>query len=78
MRDKLNIGSLAIILGTLLLSLELYGLKFIQIIELQAAGSSFTNSLDYIKNTELGFAIILPVLVIGYGVWIIVKYNSEK
>lgn len=77
MRDKLSIGSLAIILGGLLLSLELYGLKFIQIIELQATGSCLTNPLDYIK-TEIGFAILLPILIIGYGVWIVIKCTDEK
>lgn len=77
MKYKLNMGSLAIILGGLVLSLELYGLKFVQMIELTATGSCFTNSLDYI-NTELGFAIILPILVIGYGIFVIIKHKNEK
>ncbi len=72
MKIKLNIGSLAIILGVLILSLELYGLKFIQLMELQFTGSCLTNSLNYI-NTELGIAIVLSVLIIGYGIMLIVK-----
>ncbi|CEI72569.1 hypothetical protein [Romboutsia hominis] len=72
MKIKLNIGSLAIILGVLILSLELYGLKFIQLMELQFTGSCPTNSFNYI-NTELGIAIVLPILIIGYGIMLIVK-----
>ena len=50
MKDTLNIGNWAIILGVIFLSLELYGLKFVQLIELQSAGSCFTNSLSYINS----------------------------
>ena len=47
MKDKLNRGSLIIILGGIILYLELYGLKFVQMIELKVTGSCFTSSLDY-------------------------------
>lgn len=73
--NKSSLGSLAIIIGSLVLSLELYGLKIIQGIEMQE-GSWKTNAIDYAKETPISLAIWITIAVIIYG--IISMVGSER
>lgn len=63
---KSLLGSLAIIFGSLVLSLQLYGLKIIQGLEMQK-GSWKTHSIDYASEPPISCAIWITIAVIIYG-----------
>lgn len=65
--NRTSLGSLAIIIGSIVLSLELYGLKIIQGLEMQK-GSWKTNAIDYAKETPISLAIWITIAVIIYGI----------
>lgn len=74
---KSMLGSIAIILGSLVLSLQLYGLKLIQVLEMQG-GSWLTNPIDYIEETPILFAICITIGVIIYGIILVVGFKNIK
>ncbi len=61
------IGEMAIILGSFVLSTQIYCLKIIQTLEKQR-GSWLTNAIDYIRETPITIAILINVAVIFYGI----------
>ena len=75
--NKSFIGSLAIIFGSLVLSLQLYGLKIIQVLDMQK-GSWKTYALDYARETPMSLAIVITIVVIIYGIVQIVNFDRIK
>lgn len=73
--NKSLFGSLTIILGSLVLSLELYGLKIIQGLEMQK-GSWKSNAINYSKETPISIALWITTAVIVYGIVLVV--GSER
>lgn len=70
--NKLSVGSLAIIIGGLVLSLEFYGLKIVQGLEMQK-GSWNTNAIDYAAETPISLALWITAVVIVYGIVLVVR-----
>jgi hypothetical protein len=76
--NKSFLGSLAIIFGSLVLSLQLYGLKIIQGLEMRK-GSWKTHAIDYVSETPISFAICITIAVIIYGIVMVVgAYKNRK
>jgi divalent metal cation (Fe/Co/Zn/Cd) transporter len=69
--NKSLVGSLAIILGSLLLSLQLYGLKIIQGLDMQK-GSWKSQAIDYASDIPISLAIWITIAVIIYGIVLVV------
>ena len=65
--NKSSLGSLAIIMGGLVLSLELYGLKIVQGLEMQK-GSWRTQAIDYAAETPISLALWITIAVIVYRI----------
>jgi len=65
--SRVSLGSFAVIVGSLVLSLELYGLKIIQGLEIQK-GSWKSNAIDYAKEMPISLAIWITIAVIIYGI----------
>lgn len=72
MKEQFKFGTMLSVLGGLTLSLQLYGFKIIQLLELNSTGTSLGNSLEY-TTTEIGVSLIFPVIVIIYGIFLIIK-----
>ncbi|MDD4761016.1 MAG: hypothetical protein PHU66_09445 [Bacteroidaceae bacterium] len=75
--NKSLVGSLAIILGSLVISLQLYGLKIIQVFEMQK-GSWKTYAIDYARETPISLAIWITIAVIIYGIILVVGVDRIK
>lgn len=75
--DKSIVGRSAIILGSLVLSLELYGLKIIQGLEMQK-GSWRTYAIDYISEFPVVFGLCIAIAVIIYGIVLTVGTDKMK
>ena len=75
--NKLLLRSLAIIFGGLALSVELYGLKIIQVLEMQK-GSWQTHSISYATETPITLALWITVAVIAYGIVLVVMSKKEE
>ena len=75
--NKSFIGSLAIIFGSLVLSLQLYGLKIIQVLEMQK-GSWRTHAIDYARETPISLALVITIIVIIYGIVQVVNFDRIK
>ena len=69
-----TIGHFAIIIGGLVLSLQLYGLKFLQGVDMQT-GSWYTDPMSYFDDTPIIQSFILTICIIIYGIILI---NDEK
>ena len=69
---KTKLGSIAVIFGGLLLSLELYGLKFFLLVE-RISGVAWRESpLDYLQEPNVILAMIITCSIIIYGVVVII------
>lgn len=68
------LGRIAIIVGMLFLSAELYGIKIIQLLDSQH-GTWWSDAyiFEYAKQTPVYIAIIITMTVIGYGIWLCYK-----
>ncbi|HQO71765.1 MAG TPA: hypothetical protein PK516_02255 [Sedimentibacter sp.] len=75
--NKSFIGRLAIIFGCLVLSLQLYGLKIIQVLEMQK-GLWKTNAIDYAGEAPMSIAIAITIVVIIYGIVQVVNLDGIK
>lgn len=75
--NKPLLGSLTIILGSLVLSLELYGLKILQGLEMQK-GSWLANAMDYVKEPPVSLALWITVAVIVYGIVLAIGFEKIK
>lgn len=75
--NKSLVGSLAIILGSLLLSLQLYGLKIIQGLDMQKS-SWKSQAIDYASDIPISFAIWITIAVIIYGIVLVVGTDRIK
>ncbi len=73
--NKSVLGGLAIILGGLILSLEIYGLKIVQGVEMQT-GSWKTYAIDYATEIPMSLALCITLAIIAYGIVLVVR--SEK
>lgn len=75
---KVELGSIAVIFGGLLLSLELYGLKFILLME-RISGVAWRESpLDYLQEPNVILAILITIGIIIYGVALIIIDKLSK
>ncbi len=77
MSQKSFVGIIAIIFGGILLSLELYCLKFIQLFESMVFGSCYTNACEYIKTVPILLALIITITIIVFGITLINKSKRE-
>ncbi|MDI9496070.1 MAG: hypothetical protein QM227_07365 [Bacillota bacterium] len=75
--NKSFIGRLAIIFGSLVLSLQLYGLKIIQALDKQK-GSWKTNPMDYAGEAPMSIALVITIVVIIYGITQAVNLDGIK
>ena len=75
--NKSFIGRLAIIFGSLVLSLQLYGLKIIQALDMQK-GSWKTNPMDYAGEAPVSFALLITIAVIFYGIVHVLDIDKIK
>lgn len=75
--NKSLVGSLAIIFGSLVLSLQVYGLKIIQGLDKQK-GSWRTNAIDYLREAPISLAICLTIAVIIYGFILVLGTDKVK
>lgn len=75
--NKSLVGSLAIIFGSLVLSLQLYGLIIIQGLDMQT-GSWKTLAIDYASEIPISFALWITVAVIIYGIVLVVGTDRIK
>ena len=75
--NKTFVGSLAIIFGSLVLSLQLYGLKIIQVLDMQT-GSYYTYTIDYARETPMSLAIVITIAVIIYGIVQVVNFERKN
>lgn len=75
--NKSVLGSLAIILGGLILSLEIYGLKMVQGIEMQT-GSWKTYAIDYATERPMSLALCITLAIIAYGIVLVVRFEKIK
>ncbi|AOR23549.1 hypothetical protein [Clostridium taeniosporum] len=78
MDRKCFIGFMGIVFGSLLLSLELYGLKFIQFIDLKVNGSCYTNECEYIGTGTISIAFIITIGIIIYSIKLIIKAKNKS
>jgi len=69
---KAKIGSIAVILGGLLLSLELYGLKFFLLVERMSGVPWRESPLDYLQEPNVILAMIITCSIIIYGMTLII------
>jgi len=73
------IGIITIILGLMLLSIQLYSLKFINILEILAGLPVLTESpLIYMKEPVIYISIIIDLIIIIIGIGIIFCGKSRK
>lgn len=73
-RDAIGCASVAA--GGLLLSAQLYGLKFMQLLEMKS-GVWKTSAFDYIGEFPIGTAIGLSALVILFGIGLLIWAPGE-
>lgn len=66
------IGMISVVLGSLVLSMEIYGLKFIQGFEM-TTGSWLHNAFRYITDPVVSISIAIVIIVILYGISLIFK-----
>jgi len=74
---KFEIGSIAIILGLLALSFEIYFLKVLQVINMQT-GSWPTNAWSYLDDSVIQFALFLTIVVIVFGIILLISSIRDK
>ncbi len=73
--NKKNLGIACIIFGSLTLSLELFMLKMISYLDRLATNSWNLNTLEYIKEPIILYAMAIPTIMVLFG---IVIYDTEK
>lgn len=78
MNKKGYIGWLAIIINLVLLSLELYGLKIIQYIDMQMHSSFYTNPIYYIYELPILLSFIITIILAVLGCILIIKSQKYK
>jgi hypothetical protein len=74
--NKSFLGCLAIIIGGLVLSLELYGLKIVQGLEMQK-GEWHTHAIDYAADTPISLALGITIAVIVYGIVLVARGENR-
>lgn len=68
-----KLGYFAIICGSLVLSLELYGLKFVYLTERISGFPWKTAPLDYLTESNIRLAVLITVGIIVLGIVLLVK-----
>lgn len=70
--EKTDLGILAIILGGILLSLELYGLKIINLLEIASRYAIRTSPFYYLEGEPvIILAVLIPLIIIVFGIILI-------
>lgn len=76
--SKLSWGSVAIILGGLLLSIQFYGLRFIHWLD-QQDGTYASEAIIYAtREPEIKIALIINIGIILYGVFLVIISFKEQ
>lgn len=75
--NRASFGRLAIILGGLVLSLQIYGLKFIQGVDIKT-GSWNTHVVDYATGTPILQALLITLAIIIYGIVLVIRSYKRK
>lgn len=73
-----EIGSVAVILGGLVLSAQLYFLKIIQLAEMAIKKEWRTNAIDYAGEAPVNLALIATAAVIVFGFFLIMCSILEE
>ena len=75
--NKSVLGRLAIILGGLVLSLQIYGLKFFQGVDIKQ-GSWNDYAIDYATEPPISHALCMTLAIIVYGIVLVVRSIETK
>lgn len=75
--NRLSLGSLAIILGCLVLSMELFGLKIIQGLD-KVKGSWHTDPFSYAEEVPVALALWITVAIIINGCWMVLAELKKQ
>jgi hypothetical protein len=75
--NKQSIGAIGVIAGGLFLSLQMYGLKFIQYLEMQQ-GSFRTHAIDYAREAPMAGALWITAAVILFSAYLLFWGAAEK
>ncbi len=70
---KVELGIISVVLAGLILSLELYGLKFIYLMELNSGFPWKETPLSYLQEPNILLAIFITCIVLVFGVVVAVK-----
>ena len=74
---KKMIGLIGIIASGLLLSLEVYMLKGIQILEKMAFGTWYTNAWDYLREPPCAVGVGIPICVLVFSIIVFCKKEND-
>jgi hypothetical protein len=80
---KRTIGWIAVILGGLVLSIQMYMLYFFHMFAFSSAGVQMggilkENALEFLSEPVICFALIITVSIIIIGVFLIIKDSKSK
>ncbi len=75
--EKSSIGRFTVIIGSLFLSLQLYGLKMVQLFDKQS-GSWHRNTFEYVSETPVLLALLITIAVIIYGIGLVTGTEKIK
>ncbi|MGL4335872.1 MAG: hypothetical protein ACRCST_03185 [Turicibacter sp.] len=79
MNAQTTMGCLTIMIGLVLLSIEVYCLKFVQRFDLHYGGSSYSNALDYIfHDPSIKLAVTLSCLIVIFGIILLTHVHISK
>jgi uncharacterized membrane protein YqhA len=74
--EKSSIGRFAIVIGSLFLSLQLYGLIILQLLDKQSG--SWQNAFDYARETPVMLSLLITIAVILYGIVLVIGTEKIK
>ena len=77
MDKKVVMGYFAVIISALVLSIELYALKFIQYVDMKINGSCYTHAIDYIYESPMSLALLITIVTIILGGVLILQGKKE-
>lgn len=77
MKNKMLIGNIAIILGSLLLSVEYYLLTVVRSLD-YLTGSMHTNTMSYMTDQPIKIAFLISYIVVFYGLSLVVWSVWER
>ncbi len=76
--QRFKLGSMAVVLGLTLLSVELYGLKFIHVLMIQSGYKFRESALEYLLEPNIFLAILISIVIISLGIVSIANTKKSK